>query len=515
MQENRPANKNFSTKRIYGLALPICYGFCTILPIIWVWQCWIPPMQDLPMHLMVNHLLVKYSSTPFFQQHFMLNLAPVPYLLQDILLGIFSPFGYRISGKLFVSLLWIVMPLCVLFFLKSTNPKRLYIGLFTYPFLWNNVYFKGNLNFLYGVAFLLLAAGYAWRVRKNAPDARVVGILVSLALLNYITHLVTFAMYIFVVSAILILSIRRGNARGRIILLSHILPLLILLLMYFLTRPTKVSDAYNKPFRNNSIVSHIFNPENMKGKLAESTFMLQSFSNDEKAVRIPVTALWMLLMAGGLLRFRKRPELFAILLSMAVIYLILPREISPLVRPHERVFIAALFLSMSCMGFPSEFKGKKLIRSREEFVLVALLCMFAAIRLNILYSKITAPLSIEIKKAVELLCKLPQNAFLAPIFPADPATGKILFARHIANYYVTERNGFVPDAIPDLSNILVAYREKRPPVNMPDGINVEELRTYDYIFVWGDSPLAESKLAEIGFAPKDKNGIAATYGRIN
>jgi hypothetical protein len=431
-------------KKMSRLTLPVCFGFCTIMPIIWVWQCYIPPIQDLPMHLMVNHILVKYASTPFFQENYVLKLGSVPYLFQDILLAIFSPLGYRASGKLFISLLWIIMPLCVVYFLKSTNPKRLYLGLFTYPFLWNNVYFKGNLNFLYGVAFLLVGAGYAWQVRKSAPNARVVAILCGLAALNYITHLVTFAMYLFVVSSIFVMSIRRGNIRGRIILLSHIAPLLVLMLAYFVNRPTKISDAYEKPFKNNSVVSHVFNTKNMKGKIREAGRMLQSFSDKERAVRIPVTALWMLLMAGGLLRAKSKLPLYAILLVMAALYFILPREISPLVRPHERVFIAALFLSLSCMGFPYELKGVRLIGRAEESVIVAGLCLFAAVRLNVLYSKISAPLCDEIKKSVEMMKELPENKKLASVFPGSAMAGKILFARHIANYYVTERNGFVP-----------------------------------------------------------------------
>jgi hypothetical protein len=116
-----------------------------------------------------------------------------------------------------------------------------------------------------------------------------------------------------------------------------------------------------------------------------------------------------------------------------------------------------------------------------------------------------------LKESVELLRDLPGSRTLVPIFPADPAAGKILFSRHAANYYVIERNGFVPEAIPDLSNMLVGYRTRNPVVNTPTHVDEKALRLYDFVFVWGDNDAVASNLAALGFRPRKRNGFVATY----
>lgn len=465
------------------------------VPVIWAWNCPVLPLQDLPNHLANSVILSKYASEPFFQDYFTLELFPYPYLFQDIVLRLFMPFGPDAAARMLVSLVILSIPLSLVFLLRTVNPGKLYLAFFSLPLVWNKEFFKGCLNGLMGIPVTLVCLALLWKICFGSGN-RKTQLAFSLSLLVlWFVHLAAFAL--FLLTALAVIAYWFGSGKARVkkpVFLWTFLPAVFVAVLTYSAHPIQ-ADALSRA--GLSLID-------CHGKFALIRDMIVCFSQEEWRILRPMLVCLVFLIVSSLPEFKNNPLPFVLPGILFFIYFLAPRGIGALVGLLNRIFFLMLFTApLACLN-------RRFLR--WEKLVVVLLCTITALRFDAYIFRTTAAISPVMKGARSLMQQLPERKRLYPICGVSPYAGQIGIGLHIQAYYVIDRTGYVPSLF-STDYMLVRTKEKGAYSFDPGRINIEKLRTFDYIFVWGDNTRMEGELKKIDFAPMVRDGGLGIYQR--
>jgi hypothetical protein len=490
-------------------SLIIFFCILSAIPLYWIFWCGILPLQDLPLHLANTTILARYPSSAFFQNQFIIKYFPYPYLLQDALLLPLLKLGSMNAARILITLVFCLLLSGLWFFLSALNPSRKYLVFLAVPFLFNKLLFKGNINYLLGIAVFLFASAFLWKVSHAPFKKRNAVLLIFLSVLLYFSHLVVFLLFLFVCGVLVVWFMVRREWNVSIPAAGGLLAAASIVFCAFLAGPIH-ANINGTPLRAHQVLLSLCSVSNLSGKLSGIKDLLTNFTDYEWYILYPLIGLWFFLMIGGLFDIRRRLLPFVIFASLLLVYLFSPKDLGPLIRPHERVFFLALFFSPACMGFPQTFRGKTLLHSREEKLFVLVVCLIVGFRMDIYMLRTTGLVEPVLDDTLACIRQLPPRGFLLPIFNDRQYFGNIGVIKHAAAYYVIEKEGFVPSLFSS-DYMMVRYRNPHPLVSEKPPFDPSVLRHYDFLLVFGYSPDVDSGLANAGFSRLKTAGPIAVF----
>lgn len=219
---------NWATPKAFALWWVAVVAFALIS--LWpIWSTRFPPMQDYPQHLLQAQLLASACGTPSeYVRNFEIRLQPTyaTFYVVTALLSKLAPI--ETAGKLAISLyVTLVAFLVVKLRGHASGDVPPWGALLLFPFMFNQQYFLGNMNYCYALPLVVLALldceelavqpPTAWRCARHA--------LWQLAL--FVTHVFAFLTF-FVLAVVMAISYRHDAVRIRRIAIAIVLGAVLL-----------------------------------------------------------------------------------------------------------------------------------------------------------------------------------------------------------------------------------------------------------------------------------------------
>jgi len=207
---------------------------------------------------------------------------------------------------------------------------------------------------------------------------------------------------------------------------------------------------------------------------------------------VPVYIILVGLLAAGSFSIKKQPELFILCAMLLSLYLAVPENMGPLVRPHERILFLLTVLLPLCCAYIKPFRLEKIIVVGVCLVVYGFACAHVL--------KIGDTQIGFYKNAVELLRSIPVGKKILPINVTN----------HLEAYYVIERDGYVPTLF---SSQYMTVRYRQSPLCMPKNQppSFQLLHSYDYLFIRRANKQMVDGLPKIGFRLFENRGIYSVF----
>lgn len=407
--------------------------------------------------------------------------------------------GPDIAGRVLLLLTALGIPFCLLICLRWLRPNSTELAFLAFPWVWNKLFFKGNLAFLLGIGMSLLA--YGW-IRKDRVVWRVKDRILALflCLLVYFCHGMAFGL----LALILLVSCPWAPGKGWIRKLGEPLFALlpgILLMLGFLVR----NDS--PLLGTNMILDHsTISFGHWVGKILRLESFLWSFHPGEwelgKLWMILAFLLWM----AGMFQIRRNAPHIVVFLTLFLLYLVCPLNMFPLVRPHERVFWFMFFFSPLTMEIPWKAGWMR--------PCIPVSCCGLLIAQSLIVGMICRDLSERLEASRDLFRALPERECLVSIGEIAPAFGDIKYGSHLESYYILDRKGTVRSLF-SRSYQLIQYRDGlrfrpgHPPLDDPF------LLSCSFCLVWHGPIPVEYCMQSLGFHPFLSAGQTAIFRSVD
>src|SRR5437868_7296099 len=178
--------KFLSTLTLLGLSL---------LSIIPLWTVALLPLLDYTNHLARAFVLAHLHDPQYqFGHFFRADWGLYPYIGMDAVLVWLQRFvSIETSGRIFVSLCVIALPLSILWFLRRVNPGHDSLALFSLFLTYDVFLLQGFLNFKLSLAACFFVVGLWFWYYERASTWRWL-ILLACVTLTYFIHLIGFAL---------------------------------------------------------------------------------------------------------------------------------------------------------------------------------------------------------------------------------------------------------------------------------------------------------------------------------
>ncbi|PIT84709.1 hypothetical protein COU37_02180 [Candidatus Micrarchaeota archaeon CG10_big_fil_rev_8_21_14_0_10_45_29] len=170
----------------------------SLLSIIPIWIIPIAPLSDWSAHLaissQINYLMQGGSSQFFYIDYSFLGYSFVHLLISS--LTYFFPL--EISGKITLSLLYILSPICWYKFFSSTDPSKKYLATFGFLMSYSSFFYYGNINFLFSLGFSLLFLSYGLKIFEKQKQN--LSLFILFGFLAYLSHFYVFLLASFIIA---------------------------------------------------------------------------------------------------------------------------------------------------------------------------------------------------------------------------------------------------------------------------------------------------------------------------
>jgi hypothetical protein len=333
------------------------------------------PFQDYPNHLVRGAVIADllFHQGTRFGQIFDVHLAPVPYILHDLLLaGCVELFGPAVGAGVFGTLVLLSLPCALLFYMRVNNlaPRARWLVLLISLYLSTDWFFlAGFTAFRLALAMIVvsLALADALRRRRSAP---LFALYVLVRLLGYLIHLSSLVFYTtaLAVSGLMRLLFRRTTVGVEIYLL---IPAAALVALHFgvLVEPYSATNPRAYPFEwgdlNQKLHGLIYEFERYDGRLSRP--MMSALA---------VCLLWPIRRDLNW-RALKAPAVVEQLVLAAVflgVYIVLPRAYADATFVDIRALpLVTLFLLFACLYLADERSSGRAFNTLPLFVLATLL----------------------------------------------------------------------------------------------------------------------------------------------
>ena len=180
--------RRISTEHKIYLLSGLLLSLCSIVPI---WLVGYFPSVNGPAFLFITHMFKEMSNPAFvYNEYFFPHLHYMPYLSIYFLLYCLSHlFTLATAQKIVLSLVVLLFPLSVFYFLKSIDVKKMVFGFPAYLIIYNFLFMRSYNNYVLAIALFFVFLGYWEKVKDHLTWKRLC-VLNILLLLVFLSHII-------------------------------------------------------------------------------------------------------------------------------------------------------------------------------------------------------------------------------------------------------------------------------------------------------------------------------------
>lgn len=499
------SKKIFPENQIY-IVLIVLLSAASIVP-IWIVEYF--PSQNGPAFLNIIHMFKEMNSPDYvYNDYFMRHLHYMPYLPMYGLIYVFSFFcPLLVANKLFLSLIVLLFPTTVFYFVSRKDPLKIIFGFPAYLIVYNFGFMRGYYNFFIAILFLILFIT-KWYEFKDSLNLKRIVSLNALLLCVFISHLIVTVFLFFILFLTLLLEGKRiREIAAHFVKIS--LPVVISM-AYFIWFSSTQSIWHNEAiiiedwwFKTENIYLRFLWPYSHFGKLVALVpflIILLSLIKDK---------------GDFSLRYIKKKEIsianssenrnILVLMVIIFLYYLFPWKFMGWHKADAHLIIFMFIFFLACP------RGFKQVKSRMAFVslnFVLSVFFFCHVGAQVVQ------LDHEIKE--EFLAGMPylaENSKMLSISAGGNHHGVVNPYAHLQDYYALYKGMITGKSLAAYNTISPvwyrAYREFPNFSNLPifnaGDLNRENLGTirdtYDYVLVWGNFPDLGECFKNNGFIP--------------
>jgi len=464
-----------------------------------VWLSEYPPLTDYPNHLLRITILKEFGNAHYnFSEYFKLRNFPVPNVISDYFILFLSNLcPLQIAGKIYLNLYIILLPLSLFYFLKIVDRRKIYLGFFSFFFIYSFYFNSGFLNFCGSIPLFFFALAYWWKIKEDGNTLQFI-ILSFLFLLVYFSHIVALCVLIWVIPLCQILHLM--GKKNMIKTWASLAPSLLLFLSYL---------SYLFFFLEESSAPKAWGYASLWGTIANFfRYSFISFSKVEALFYlVPLLLLGIFLIQtileyrvvhefNRLFRWRKLSlEMTFLILSFSllILYFALPVYFGGLWWGVNIRLVPFVFL-LGLVAIDITISSKFLRTPISAFVifLLVLLPFYTWEQYNRFqedFRDLTSGISYFRSSQTLLPLMIEPAGFSYNTFPFW----------HSWAYYHIAKGGAGPYLFSDQQqNVFYINQLPRPPAPTffkPEDFDIKDyLRTYEYVLIWGHNLLVEEKV---------------------
>jgi hypothetical protein len=399
------------------------------------------PFQDMPNHLargvIMADLLFHHGAQ--FGSTYSLQLAPVPYVLHDLLLAAcVEVFGSHAGSVVFAAIAFFALPCALLYYLHAAKlaPRaRVLVALISLFLATDFFFLMGFMGFRLALALVVVSLGLAQKLRREWSTGAY-GAYLGVLVIGYLTHLTApvFLAGVLAVSTPVRLLLRSTSLRREVAL---VLPVFALLALHaLLIAPAYAEDA---PMRFTYFWGTVHS------KVQHLMFEFDRFGSHS------FRPLVLVLLASLLwpVRYFLRPRMFmkpevaealAVAAAFIGLYVFLPQQYADSTYIDVRALaVTALMVVIACLNLPDEETGG---RSFSTVPVLGLAAMLAVGNLAYIVSHVGKYDHI-LSRYRELAAFVPKGATVLTIHTL-PKEGNITPLLHAGGFLVIDRDAQTP-----------------------------------------------------------------------
>lgn len=496
--------KNSSIENRIYFSLIFLLSVCSIIPI---WAVEYFPSQNGPAFLSIIHMFKEMNSPDYvYNDYFFRHVHYMPYIpMYALMYGLDFFFPLLIANKIFLSLMVLLFPLTVFYFVSHADPQKIIFGFPSYLIIYNFGFMRGYYNFFIAIIFLILFITKWYEFKESLNGKRII-VLNLLLLCVFISHLIV---TIFLLLIIFFMLLLEGKTAKNIV--AHFIKIGL---------PVFSSIVYFVWFSSTNAIWH---QEKMIIEdwwfKTENIFLrfLWPYSHFGKILAvIPFLIVFLTLIKDKgdfSIRYIKDKKISIansaenrniLLLSIIIfLYYLFPWKVMGWHKADAHLIIFIFIFFLAC---PRAFKHKK---SRISFVLLNfLLSGFFFYHVAIQLIVLDAEIRDEYLAGTAYMNK---NSKMLSINTSESPYDVITPYAHLHDYYTIQKGMITGQNLAGYNTISpVWYKDYRefpnflrlPTFNAKDLTqkNLKTIReTYDYVLIWGDTPEVEKIFENDGF----------------
>jgi len=196
--------KNISLENKTYFVLIVILSICSIIP-IWIVEYF--PSVNGPAFLNIVHMFKEINNTNYvYSDYFIRHAHYMPYLPMYGILYILSFFfPLFIANKILLSLMVLLFPIAVFYFVSHIDSKKIIFGFPSYLIIYNFGFMRGYYNFFIAIIFLIFFIT-KWYEFEESLNLKKIIVLNLLLLCVFISHLIVTVFLLFIIFFMLLLE---------------------------------------------------------------------------------------------------------------------------------------------------------------------------------------------------------------------------------------------------------------------------------------------------------------------
>ena len=399
------------------------------------------PFQDYPNHLARGTVMADllFESGARFGHWYSVALSPIPYVLHDLLLaGCIELFGIKTGGALFAALVFVSLPVALLFYLHVTQlaPRaKLFAFLISLYLSADGFFLMAFMGFRMALAEIIVSLALAEMLRRRWSRGRF-GVYVMILILGYLTHL---AAPVFLAAALGISALLRVGFRSTTVgrELYLLIPVGALLALHF--------GVFHSQHTQTTPPAYAYYWGTVHEKLQHLSFEFERFGARPALtmmIMLTVCLLWPVRNALHARAFAKLAVLepLAIAGAFLALYWLLPQEYADSSYLDVRALsITALMLLLTCLNLPDASTSG---RTFETLPVLALAGLLAIGNLAYLVRHVGRDDAL-LARYRDVATSIPRGAAVLPIY-TQRKEGEISPFLHAGSFLVADRGAVIP-----------------------------------------------------------------------
>jgi hypothetical protein len=451
----------------------VLYLIVLFLLIFPIWSVTILPWTDLGDHIARIDILHEYGDVPVFRQFYAIRRVLLPNLAIDFV-GYFllSFMGGLLAAKVFASLTIIVFGIGCHSFGRAVHGSGTWLAIPATFFFYNSLLLYGFVNYIWGVALFLMAAG-CWLHFERARSVRSSVMATCAAFATFVAHLSGFFFLCVFITLMIVGSVVRER-RLKVWHLTGFVPLVPSLIAYALLGDEKGDTAL--------ILWSTF-----ADKLKHSWVLFSGYSNWMDAITLgSLTLAVAAIFIHGNVSIDRR--MGAVFFSFLLAFCLFPSFLHTGADADTRFVLPAALVGLLAL------KVTMAPRYARMVYIFTLLAFTARVAFMTGYWHRADSISVE---QIRLLDTMDEGSKVLPLvfLPAGRTESKIhQQLKHLTGYATLDRHAISPTTFATKGQQLLERRIDLPfwevtsqtPANSLDWVRITG--TYDYIWAYGAPP---------------------------
>jgi hypothetical protein len=491
-------------------------GF-SLLPI---WMNTYFASQNGPEYLLFIQMLKEFSNPDYgYPEYYTLWPVIIPNLSVPFLTLLLSyAFPLLTACKLVLSLVLLLFPLSVFYFLSVVNPRNVALGVFGILYMYNYFTLKGYENYLLSISLALIFLGYYIRHREDLHWGRMWG-LGALLIAVYLTHLFSFFVLCLLVPLYLLLSDAGRREYAKLGMMA--IPTFLLFGHYMYVVSVSASELVGDR-------GAWLRYDELHWTIARY-FRMSMASISETATLVVLVPVSVLLTLAGwkiwnlsrewmkdsmswtrLAAIVKRERLLSLTIVVTIIFFLAPREIAGWPKFNERFLPFVMVLLLGSVELPAV----RMLRRG----LVALVAVSAIIANSILAAEV-ADVNRELDDYLSGIPHVEPRKTLLPVHIEESKRFKVRPLRWAFNYYNIVKGGATGSSVVQAAGrVPMKYIDAREDilpsydVLEPEAADMQRIQqVYDYVLIWGHDEAIQKQFEQAGFEVTHAQGKLRLY----